>query len=199
MDKAVASGAKDWGFDSLQGRHVKSSSVTTWLTRDSPKANFTGRMTIKAKREYSAGGTVFKKKGNQIVWLIIQPSAKDQPWRQGRWQLPKGWIDEGETSQQAAIREVKEEGGVEAEVIEKIDRINIFFYNEDKQRVVKNIVFFLMKYQGGREKDHGPETEKAVWLSFDPAWERLTFKSERKILEKARKILEKKEKQSKLV
>jgi 8-oxo-dGTP pyrophosphatase MutT (NUDIX family) len=168
-------------------------------TSDVAELSVNLKMKKSVKREYSAGGTVFKKKGGQVVWLIIQPNAKDQPWRQGRWQLPKGWIDKGETSQQAAIREVKEEGGVEAEIIEKIDRINIFFYNEDKQKVVKNIVFFLMKYQGGSERDHDPETEKAVWLPFNQALERLTFKSERKILEKARKILEKKEKQLKLV
>ena len=63
----------------------------------------------KIKREYSAGGIVYKKEDGKIGWLVVQPSAEDQLWRQGRWQLPKGWIDEGETSQQAAVREVKEE------------------------------------------------------------------------------------------
>ena len=163
----MASGAKDWGFDSLQGRQMG-----------------------KAKREYSAGGAVFKRKNNNLFWLIIQPSAKDQPLRQGRWQLPKGWIDKNETSQEAAVREVKEESGVEAEIVEKIDRINIFFYNEEKQQVVKNIVFFLMEYQSGSIKDHEPETEKAVWLPFKKAYDQMTFKSEKKVLEKAKKILE---------
>jgi 8-oxo-dGTP pyrophosphatase MutT (NUDIX family) len=153
----------------------------------------------KIKREYSAGGIVYKKEDGKIGWLIVQPSAEDQPWRQGRWQLPKGWIDEGETGQKAAIREVKEEGGVEAEVIEKIDRINIFFYDENKQKVVKNIVFFLMKYQKGSEKDHDSETKEVVWLPYQKAHQRLTFKSEKKILEKAKKILEEKEKQPRLV
>lgn len=176
MDKAVASGAEDWGFDSLQGR-----------------------MEEKVKREFSAGGVVYKKENDKILWLIIQPSAAGQTWRKGRWQLPKGWIDEDETGQQAAIREVEEEGGVKAEIIDKIDRINIFFYDENKQKVVKNIVFFLMKYKGGSEKDHGRETEEAVWLPYKKAYKQLTFKSEKEILEKAKKILEDKEKQPRLV
>ncbi len=162
-------------------------------------------MAKKVKREYSAGGVVFKRvkgsrgQGVKVLWLIIQPSAKDQPWHQGRWQLPKGWIDEGESGQQAATREVKEEGGVEAEIVEKVNRINIFFYNEEKQKVAKNIIFFLMKYKKGSEKDHSWETKEAAWLSFKEAHERLTFKSEKGILEKAREILKDKEKQLKMV
>jgi 8-oxo-dGTP pyrophosphatase MutT (NUDIX family) len=153
----------------------------------------------KIKREFSAGGAVYKKEKDKILWLIIQPSAKDQPWRQGRWQLPKGWIDEGESGQQAAIREVKEEGGVEAEIIERADRINIFFQDEHKQKVMKNIVFFLMEYQKGSVKDHESETEKAVWLPFPKAYQRLTFKSEKGVLAKAKALLKKREEQPKLL
>jgi len=65
--------------------------------------------------------------------------------------------------------------------------------------VIKNIVFFLMQYKGGSEKDHGSETEKAVWLPYKKAYEQLTFKSEKETLEKAKKILEEKEKQPRLV
>jgi len=158
-------------------------------------------MEEKVKREFSAGGVVYKKENGKVSWLIIQPSAKGQSWRKGRWQLPKGWINEGETGQQAAIREVEEEGGVKAEIIDKIDRINIFFYDENKQKVIKNIVFFLMlmEYKGGSERDHGSETEEAVWLPYTKALEQLTFKSEKEILERAKKILEEKEKQPRLV
>jgi len=138
------------------------------------------------KREFSAGGVVFKKEKGRVLWLIIQPRADGQPWRKGRWQLPKGWIDEGETSQEAATREVKEEGGVEAEIIDKVSRFDIFFHNEEKQKVVKNVVFYLMRYRGGSEKDHSEETSEAVWLPYKKAYERLTFKSE-KLLEESKR------------
>ena len=156
------------------------------------------------KREYSSGGAVFRKLGTKnqkprTEWLITQPDAGNEPWRQGRWQLAKGWIEEGETGQQAALREVKEEGGVKAKIVDKIGRIDIFFYNEEKQKVIKNIVFFLMEYQSGSEKDHDQETSQAIWLPYDQAYDRLTFKSEKGILEKAKKILEEKEKQPSLL
>lgn len=151
------------------------------------------------KREYSAGGVVFKKDDGKVYWLITQPNSDDEHWRQGRWQLPKGWIDEGETGQLAAIREVKEEGGVKAEIVEKIDRINLFFYDEKKQKVLKNVVFFLMEYRSGSEKDHDQEVDKAVWLPYQEAYESLTFRSEKGILAKARAILEEKERQPRLI
>jgi len=156
------------------------------------------------KREYSAGGVVFRKlktknKKLKIEWLVIQPSAGGESWRQGRWQLPKGWIDEGEIGQQAAVREIKEEGGIGAKIVEKIDRISFFFCDEKKQRVLKNVVFFLMEYQEGSEKNHDRETKEAIWLSYNQAHERLTFKSEKEILAKAKTILEEKEKQANLL
>jgi 8-oxo-dGTP pyrophosphatase MutT (NUDIX family) len=153
----------------------------------------------KLVREYSAGGVVFKKENGQTLWLIIQPSAEDQSWRAGRWQLPKGWIEEGEKGPETAVREVREEGGINAEVVEKIGQINFFFYNEKKQKVLKNVAFFLMEYQNGSEKDHDGETEEAVWLPYEKAYEQLTFKSEKETLKKGKEILDKRGDQPKLL
>jgi 8-oxo-dGTP pyrophosphatase MutT (NUDIX family) len=154
----------------------------------------------KIKREYSAGGVVFKKENDGVFWLVIQPKASEsEHWRKGRWQLPKGWIDEGETGPEAALRETKEEGGVEAELVKKVDNITIFFYNEEKERVVKNIAFFLMRCLGDLKEGFGPETERVLWLPFKKAWEKLTFKSEKEILERAREILKKGEGQPRLI
>ncbi len=157
------------------------------------------------ERQYSAGGVVYKGAGEQengragVLWLLIQPAAEDEPWRQDRWQLPKGWIEPGESGQEAALREVEEEGGVKAQIVDKIDRINIFFYDEKKNRVVKNIVFFLMEYQSDGENIHDQEVKEVVWLPDNEACERLTFKSEKEILVKAKKILAEKENQQALL
>lgn len=150
-------------------------------------------------RQFSAGGVVFKKQDNQILWLLIQPKRKDEFCSQVRWQLPKGWIEQGEKTEEAALREVEEEGGVKAKIIEKIDAIKIFFKNifegKPQETVLKTITYYLMEYQEDVPDGFGWETQEVVWLPYDQAKEKLTFKSERKILEKAKKLLESLKKQ----
>ncbi len=150
------------------------------------------------KREFSAGGVVFKKENGKVLWLLYKPSGKTRFYQKG-WRFPKGWIDQGETSQEAALREVKEEGGIRAEIVGKIDVIRIFFFNEQKEKVLKSISFYLMRWVADIKKGPGWETEKIEWLSYPEALEKLAFDSEKKILKKAKKLLEEKEKQQKLL
>jgi 8-oxo-dGTP pyrophosphatase MutT (NUDIX family) len=145
-------------------------------------------------RQYSAGGAVFKKEGNQVLWLLIQPAGKDEFHDKIRWQLPKGWIKEGEKTEAAARREVAEEGGVKAKIISKIDSIKIFFSNtfegKPEEKVLKTITFYLMEYEKEAENGHDEEVAEIAWLPFEEAKERLTFKSEKEVLAKAKEILE---------
>jgi len=157
-------------------------------------------------RQFSAGGAVFKKEDSQVLWLLIQPAriatqsvaggpaGKDEFHKQIRWQLPKGWINEGEKTEAAAIREVAEEGGVKAKIITKVDSIKIFFRNtfEGKpgEKVLKTITFYLMEYEEEAENGHDEEVAEVAWLPFEEAREKLTFKNEKEILAKAREILE---------
>ena len=156
------------------------------------------------KREFSAGGVVYKRvKGREservkTLWLVYKPSGKSKFYQKG-WRFPKGWIDKGETSQKTALREVKEEGGIEAEIVGKMDTIKIFFYNEQKEKVLKSITFYLMKWVADIEKGPGWETEKAEWLPYSEAYKRLAFDSEKKVLKRAKRILEEKERQQKLL
>lgn len=145
-------------------------------------------------RQFSAGGAVYKKEKGNVLWLLIQPKDQEKFYDEVRWQLPKGWLEEGEKSEDTAEREVKEESGVEAKIIQKIDTIKIFFKNvfegKPKETVIKMVNFFLMEYQKDTKEGFGPETEKILWLPFEKAREKLTFKSEREILQKAQKLLE---------
>lgn len=135
------------------------------------------------ERQFSAGGVVYRENPLQVI--VIKPSGKD------RWTLPKGWIDEGETSEQAAVREVKEEAGVDTQPLRKIDTIKIFFKDEKTSKnVLKMVTFYLMKYVGGDVRDHHWETEEVVWLEPKEALDKLTFKSEKQILEKALRLLD---------
>jgi len=145
------------------------------------------------RQEVSAGGVVYKrslrpiglrKSKRKIEFLIAQHSGHH------RWVLPKGWIDPGETRQQTAIREVKEEAGVEVELGEYLGETTIFYTDPKKEKVHKTSHFFLMKYKSGDPaKDHGWEIEDTAWLSAKEAIRKLDYPGEKKMVEKAVKTI----------
>jgi len=137
---------------------------------------------LKVKREFSAGGVVFRHEPEGILWLVVKPKGSEQ------WRFPKGKIEKGENSGQTALREVKEEGGVEARILNKIGNIK-YFYVEDGQRIFKTVTFYLMEYIQEAQEGFCWETEEIAWLPFEEAKRKLAFKNEKDILEKAQAIL----------
>ena len=133
------------------------------------------------KLEFSAGGLVYR--GDR--WLIRRPTPNDGYRGNLGWSWPKGWIDEGETPEQAALREVREEGGVEAKAIKKLETLKIFFTDQDGERVMKFITYFLMQYVTDVPEGFGEETAEVKWVTKDEAQDLLTYKNERGLLEKA--------------
>jgi len=133
----------------------------------------------KVGRAFSAGGVVFKEDGDEFKFLIIKPTGTD------RWQLPKGQIDEGESSEETAVREVAEEGGVETEIIKKLGDSKYFFVWERK-KIFKTVAFYLMKYVKDTKKGHDKEVDKAVFFPFKEAYEKLTFKDDKGFLRQAK-------------
>ena len=136
------------------------------------------------KIETSAGGVVYRKVKIGVEFLIVQHSGHH------RWVLPKGWIDPGESKEQTALREVKEEAGVDAEIQEYLDEITIFYTSDEKEKVRKTSYFFLMEYKSGNpEKDHGWEVENPIWLRAEEAIKKLDYPGEKKMVEKAANLL----------
>jgi len=136
------------------------------------------------KIETSAGGVVYQKTNEKIEFLIGKHSGHH------RWVLPKGWVEEGEKKEEAAVREVKEEVGVEVEIGEYLGDFFIYFTNDSGETVRKTNHFYLMKYLSGDPfKEHGWEMEDVKWMSLDEALEELSYPSEREMVEKAFKIL----------
>lgn len=138
-------------------------------------------------RQFSAGGAVFRKfktpnSKPEIRWLIVKPAGKD------RWQLPKGLIDKGESSETAAVREVGEEGGVEAKVVKKIGNQELFFFWEG-QRIFKIVTFYLMEYIADRPGGHDTEVDEAQFLPLSEAVDTLTFKKDKEILTEAASLV----------
>ena len=125
-------------------------------------------------REFSAGGIVFN---NQNQVLLTQN-------RKGDWQFPKGHIKKAETIKQAALREVREEGGVEAKIIEKIGDSK-YIINFNGHEIFKTVTLFLMDYLSGDIKNHDHEVVDSQWLDAKKALETLTFNSDKILLEKA--------------
>jgi 8-oxo-dGTP pyrophosphatase MutT (NUDIX family) len=92
--------------------------------------------------------------------------------------LPKGHPEQGESAQEAALREVREETGLEATPVEKLGDIR-YWYARDGDRVLKIVSFFLLRYRSGRLEDHDHEVEEALWIPLEEAPARLAYRGEK--------------------
>jgi 8-oxo-dGTP pyrophosphatase MutT (NUDIX family) len=101
-----------------------------------------------------------------------------------RWGLPKGAVSQGETSEQAALREVLEETGLEAEIVKPLDTIEYFFRAGDTL-IRKRVDFYLMRYVSGDLTPQLSEVDDVEWVELSQAIQRASFESERKLLEVA--------------
>jgi 8-oxo-dGTP pyrophosphatase MutT (NUDIX family) len=142
---------------------------------------------MQTRNETSAGGVVYRGRahgGFEVVLILTH---------EGRWQLPKGWIEEGESAEAASVREAREEGGVESEVVGPLDSIEYWFkstYDPEPVRVHKRVHMYLLRYLSGDPADHDDEVEDARWLEISEAEATLAFKEERRIMSMAREALE---------
>jgi 8-oxo-dGTP pyrophosphatase MutT (NUDIX family) len=144
--------------------------------------------------QISAGGVAFRWKDSEPEMVIVCMKPKL------RWQLPKGIVDPGESPEVTALREVKEEGGVETERLALIETIEYWYRsvkNGKPVRFHKFVHFYLMEYLGGDVSNHDHEVEESRWVSFDEAVELLEFKSEREVAHKARAMIEARGRKSK--
>ena len=125
------------------------------------------------RREFSAGGVVIKDK--KEVLLIKNPSNV--------WTFPKGHIEKGETKEQAALREVKEETNIDAEIVDYLGEIS-YFFTWGGVKIYKTVYFFLMKYIAGIPVPSW-EVKDARFFPFERAKKLLKYKGDKLIFEKA--------------
>jgi 8-oxo-dGTP pyrophosphatase MutT (NUDIX family) len=151
-----------------------------------PLSPSTTRVKIATLNQVSAGGVAFRPSEFEPEVAIVAVSPGE------RWQLPKGLIDKDESPEAAALREVREEAGIETKLLAPIDIVEYWYVSERRGRRVryhKFVHFFLMAYRGGDVSNHDHEVSEARWVSIDEAVRMLAFKSERAVVEKAREMI----------
>ena len=138
------------------------------------------------------------RKGN--LWLIRRPTPNPEYRGNLGWSFPKGWVDvinpqssthnaQKETLEQAAMREVREEGGVVAKIVKKLPALKVFFKDKG-ELVMKFITYFVMEYESDVLGGFGEETAETKWVTEEEAIELLVHKNEREWLHKALMVLE---------
>lgn len=128
------------------------------------------------KREFSAGGIVFQKNQQHVLWLVAQHSQHKG------WVFPKGLIGdmkEHESKEETAVREVKEETGIVARIVEALPKSVQYFYTWQKEKRFKTVYYFLMEYVSGETKDHDWEMCDVAWLPTEEVEKRLSYSSDK--------------------
>ena len=141
---------------------------------------------MKTRDEVSAGGVVFRLRDGGVVDVVLILT------HERRWQLPKGWIEDGESPEQTAVREVREEAGVDAEIVGPLGDIEYQYvstYDAEPARVRKRVHMFLLRYLSGTTDDHDDEVVHARWVEIVEAESLLAFKDEQRMMTKARELL----------
>ena len=136
----------------------------------------------RVERPVSAGGVVYKVSdvdGKIETALCGRKEPK-------RWSLPKGTPDKGESLEETALREVREETGLEVAIEAPIGSINYWFVSPDSRvHCNKTVHFYFMAHKGGSTDQHDPEFDEVRWFPSEESLKNLSYANEAKVLEKA--------------
>ena len=140
---------------------------------------------VRTVKEVSAGGVIYRRNADAFEVALI--------YARNRWGLPKGHVEEGERVEEAALREVREETGLEGKLIRKLGDIRYSYRDKTKKnepiRIYKRVHFFLLRYVKGDVRDHDHEADDARWFPMEQAIKQLKFATEKKMVHRALSIL----------
>jgi 8-oxo-dGTP pyrophosphatase MutT (NUDIX family) len=155
----------------------------TTQTKPAAKKAAPKRPYAKRVDEISAGGLVIDSTGTKGL-LIGRRDLKDQNRERLLWSLPKGHIEEGETPEQAAVREVQEETGIESEIAKELGVIN-FWFMAGGNRIHKTVHHYLFKETGGKLAPQLAEVDDVGWFPLNEIVELLAYPDEKKLIAKS--------------
>jgi 8-oxo-dGTP diphosphatase len=141
---------------------------------------------LPVREQVSAGGVVFRRDKERIDVVIVAVGGNN------RWQLPKGLVEKNEKPEIAAVREAREEGGTDSEVVEHIETVEYWYAGLDggeRVRFHKRVHFYLLRYLSGETGNHDWEVNEARWVPIDDAVTQLAFDNERRVVERARELI----------
>ncbi|HJP84722.1 MAG TPA: NUDIX domain-containing protein [Gemmatimonadaceae bacterium] len=141
---------------------------------------------IPIRDQTSAGGVVYRRRGDHVDVVIVAVGPNN------RWQLPKGLVDKNEKPEVTAVREAREEGGVNSEVIEHIETVEYWYAgleNGIRVRFHKRVHFYLLRYVSGDTKDHDWEVNEARWVPIEDAEAQLAFDNEKRVMRRAAELI----------
>lgn len=127
------------------------------------------------ERELSYGGVVVRDGDVLVITPAGRPAVRT---------LPKGGADAGESEEATALREVREETGVQARIVERLGNVE-YWYRRGGRRIFKTVGFYLCDYISGDTADHDHEVDEAGWMPLERARTELSYPGERRIIERA--------------
>jgi 8-oxo-dGTP pyrophosphatase MutT (NUDIX family) len=182
---ATKAGGSRRGAAATPPRSKKKRTSTKGSSKKKPTKGRRKKPAIPAKREISAGGVVYRRNDDEIE--IVLASRRT---RRGElaWGLAKGGIEDDESMEDAAIREVREETGLMAEIESSLGETR-YFYVWENVRIRKTVHFFLMRHTGGDIDDRDDEMEEIRWFPLERALKRAAYHGERDVLVRAAELL----------
>lgn len=145
---------------------------------------------LEVRREVSAGGLIWRRRadGEGIEVVLVRPAGKNT------WVLPKGHVEPGESVLDAAMREAREESGLQVVAGDPLGQV-AYLYSwrirtaDRPVRIFKRVHFFLMECVGGDPSKHDHEIDEVMWVPVEEARNRASHKSERDLIVKGAKVL----------
>ncbi len=129
------------------------------------------------KKEKSCGAIVYKILKNKVLFLLLKHNR-------GHWSFPKGHVENEETEEQTALREIKEETNLDVIIDTNFRKTSTY---SPKENVMKDVIFFVAKLKENNEEEKAQESEIETlgWFSYEEALKTITYENDKKVLTEA--------------